>query len=42
MNMDMIAIKIYLDKSLIEKNKNKEKFDEHYLHYVIDALSEPP
>ena len=41
MNLDMIAIKIYLDRSLVEKNKDEE-LDEGYLHYIIDALSEPP
>ena len=41
MNLDMIAIKIYLDKSFIDKSKDEE-LDENYMHYIFDALSEPP
>ncbi len=42
MKVDMIAIKIYLDRSLIEKNLDEEKFDENYLQYITERLSEPP
>lgn len=37
MNIEMIAIKIYLDRSLIETD-----LDENYLQYITERLSEPP
>ena len=47
MSINMIAIKIYLDKSLVdnkldEKSLVKPKLDEKYFDYIIDTLSEPP